>query len=95
MKTLQIPGEINALVTELKTLRPLNSKGEKREKEILLQLKQHTDQQPAMLRFNKEIVAMIEEAHSSRINADMLRANHPAIAAECTVDSTYLKVKLT
>lgn len=94
MKTLQIPGDLNALVTELKALRPRKRADEKREAEILIKLKEFAMQQPAMLRFNKDIVAMIEEATASRIDADKLRANHPEIAADCTTTSTYLKVKV-
>ena len=94
MKSIQIPAEIKGLVDELRKLRPENSKGEKREKEILTLLKQHTEQQPAMLRWNKDIVCMIEEAHAARVDADKLRSTYPDVAADCTTESTYLKVKL-
>ena len=94
MKTIQIPGDIKALVDELRVIRPRKSSDEKREKEILTKLKEQSEQQPGMLRFGKDIIAMIEEQTTHRIDGDLLRANHPAAAAECTVASTYLKVKL-
>ncbi len=93
MKTVKIPGDTNALVDELRTIRERSKKDEKREKEIVTKLKDVAEQQSAMLYFNKDIVAMVEAKSANRIDADKLRADYPDVAKECTVASTYLTVK--
>jgi predicted phage-related endonuclease len=94
MKSIQIPGDLKALVDELRDVRSRLKDDRKREDEITTLLKNHTEQQPAMLRFNRDIVAMIEEKSSRRIDTERLRALHPAVADECSVVSTYLQVKV-
>jgi predicted phage-related endonuclease len=94
MKILKIPGDINALVDELRGVRERKKADEKREDQIVTKLKEVSGQEPATLYFDKNIVAMIEQATATRIDAAKLRANHPDIAAECSVTGTYLKVKV-
>lgn len=94
MKTLQIPGEINALVEELRQIRTRMKGDEARQTEITTKLKEHTGQQPAMLRFNKDVVAMLEEDTQRRIDSDRLKAKYPEIAAECSKTLTFLRVKV-
>lgn len=93
MKILKIPGDLNALVTELRELRKAKKAAEKRETEIVTNLKGFTDNEAATLMFNGANVAMIEEKSAQRIDSDKLRANYPEVAADCTTASSYLTVK--
>lgn len=94
MKIVKIPGETKALVDELAEIRKRKKLDSKREDEITTALKEFTEQNPATLSYNAQIVAMIESKTSSRIDSEKLRANHPEIAEECTVTSSYLQVKV-
>ena len=93
MKSIQIPGEIKALVDQLRDVRFRLKADKKFEEDITTQLKAHSEG-PAMLRWNKDIVAMIEEKIGNRLDADKVRALYPQVATECTVESKYLTVKV-
>lgn len=93
MKIVKIPGTTKALVDELKTLRARAKVDDKREKEIVTNLKDAAENQEATLYFDKEIVAMIEAKSSNRIDAERLRATYPDAAKECTVPMNFLTVK--
>jgi hypothetical protein len=93
MKILKIPGELNALVAELRAIRKSKKAAEKAENDIVTKLKEFTDNEAATLVFNGQNVAMIEEKTANRIDSDKLRANYPEVAAACTTASSYLTVK--
>jgi len=94
MKIVKIPGETKALVDELREIRKRKKFYEKRETEITTTLKELTEQQPATLQFNLQIVAMIEVKSATRIDSDKLRANYPDVAKECSVPGSFLTVKV-
>lgn len=93
MKILSIPGDVKALVDELRIIRNRQKADKKRSEVITNKLKDVAENSPATLAFNKQIVAMIEAATSSTIDGDKLRADYPDIAAACTSTIEYLKVK--
>jgi hypothetical protein len=95
MKIVKVPGEIKALVDELKQTRETLKAHRKREDAICLALKEHVGQQPATLQFNSQVIAMIEQKTSTRLDGDLIRATYPDAEAKCSVTTTYLQVKVT
>lgn len=94
MKIVTIPGDINALVDELRVIRDRAKKDRKREDEITTTLKDLVEQQPASLHFRKSVVALIEEKTSERIDSERLKAAYPDVAKDCLKKSSYLQIKL-